>query len=101
VFFPESGGFLDKNSTFKTSHSIRKYRFLFDQPKGLIYRYIIHSIPLPELDQLLLDSFRSISKQESKFQKSVVVVPAKAGHKVKRNNIKYFQFFSGHGLSPV
>ncbi len=55
---------LDKNPTFKTSHTIYKYRFLFDQPKGLIYRYIIHSIPLPELDQLLLDSFRSISKQD-------------------------------------
>jgi hypothetical protein len=39
--------------------------------------------------------------QKSQFQKSVVVVPAKAGHEVKRNTIQYFQFFSGHRLSPV
>jgi hypothetical protein len=58
------GSSLDYNSTFKTSHSIYKYWFLFDQTKGLIYRYIIHSIPLPEFDPLLLASFRCISKPD-------------------------------------
>ncbi|MBA4367173.1 MAG: hypothetical protein C0403_05995, partial [Desulfobacterium sp.] len=54
--------------------SIYKYRFLFDQPNGLIYKHIIHSIPLSEFDQLLLDSFCFISKQdfETVFIKSIV-----------------------------
>jgi len=31
-----------------------------------------------------------VFKQQSQFQKSVVVVPAKAGHEVTRNNIQHF-----------
>ena len=42
----------------------------------------------------------STDKPEIQFQKSVVVVPAKAGHEVERYTIQYFQFFSGNRLSP-
>jgi hypothetical protein len=34
----------------------------------------------------------------SQFQKSAIVVPAKAGHEVKRNTIQYFQFFPDIGF---
>jgi len=32
------------------------------------------------------------------FQKSVIVVPAKTRHAVKRSAIRYFRLFSGHWL---
>ncbi|MBA4368142.1 MAG: hypothetical protein C0403_10960 [Desulfobacterium sp.] len=41
------------------------------------------------------------SKTVSQFQKSVVVIPAKAGYEVKHSAIQYFRFFYGHRLSPV